>query len=421
MVGPSGSGKTLLVQTLAKLINVPLAISDATSLTEAGYVGEDVENVISRLLVAADGDVELAEKGIVYIDEIDKICRKGENVSITRDVSGEGVQNSLLKIIEGSKVSVPPVGTRKTPGSRKNTMIDTSNILFICGGAFESLYRANKEKSNTIGFNSISNEVKNNEPEITADNLVKAGLTPELVGRLSTRVRLNSLKNEDLVKILTDPKDSIIQEYKELLKKALTHTSYAYEHGIESNEKLEFLGDSILEFVSSIYLYNNYPNLKEGEMTKVRATVVCETSLHKIAQMHGFSDFLYLGKSERTTNKEVRPAILADSVEAVIAAIYLDGGLEEAKKFIIENLKEPIEVASKHVGQKDYKTVLQEKLQKHGEVEIKYTIINETGPDHDKTFEAQVEYNGKKLAVGEGKSKKLAEMEAARKALQNIK
>ena len=207
---------------------------------------------------------------------------------------------------------------------------------------------------------------------------------------------------------------------KDLLKKALTHTSYAYEHNVESNEKLEFLGDSILEFVSSIYLYENYKNLKEGEMTKVRATVVCENSLHKIAQMHGFSDFLYLGKSEKTMNKEVRPAILADSVEAVIAAIYLDGGLEEAKKFIIENLKESIQIASQNVGQKDYKTVLQEKLQKHGEVEIKYTIIKETGPDHDKTFEAQVECNHNKLAVGTGKSKKLAEMEAARKALQKL-
>ena len=208
---------------------------------------------------------------------------------------------------------------------------------------------------------------------------------------------------------------------KELLKKALTHTSYAYEHNIESNEKLEFLGDSILEFISSDYLYKNYQNLKEGEMTKVRATVVCETSLHKVAQMHNFSDFLYLGKSERNTNKEVRPAILADSVEAVIAAIYIDGGLEKAQKFIIENLKDAIKVASQHVGQKDYKTVLQEKLQKHGEVEIKYTIIKENGPDHDKTFEAQVECNHKILAVGSGKSKKLAEMEAARKALENTK
>ena len=191
---------------------------------------------------------------------------------------------------------------------------------------------------------------------------------------------------------------------KELLKKALTHTSYAYENNIESNEKLEFLGDSILEFVSSEYLYNNYIQLKEGEMTKVRATVVCEKSLYKVAKMHNFSDFLYLGKSEKASNHEVRPAIMADSVEAVIAAMFLDGGLEPAKKFIIENLKDEIEIASKHV-----------------DVEIKYTILKEMGPDHDKTFEAQVECNNKKLAIGVGKSKKQAEMEAARKALENIK
>ena len=149
---------------------------------------------------------------------------------------------------------------------------------------------------------------------------------------------------------------------KELLKKALTHTSYAYEHNVESNEKLEFLGDSILEFVSSTYLFENYYQLKEGEMTKVRATVVCEKSLYKVAKMHNFSDFLYLGKSERQSGGEDRPAILADSVEAVIAAMFLDGGIEEAQKFIIENLKDEIEIASKNVGQKDYKTVLQEKL-----------------------------------------------------------
>ena len=207
---------------------------------------------------------------------------------------------------------------------------------------------------------------------------------------------------------------------KELLKKALTHTSYAYENNVESNEKLEFLGDSILEFVSSIYLYNNYPNLREGEMTKVRATVVCEKSLYKIAILHNFSDFLYLGKSEKHS-ENVRPAILADSVEAVIAAIYLDGGMEEAQKFIIQNLKDEIKIASQNVGQKDYKTVLQEKLQIHGEVKIEYTIINEKGPDHDKTFEAEVKCNNKKLATGIGKSKKLAEMEAARKALENLK
>ena len=207
---------------------------------------------------------------------------------------------------------------------------------------------------------------------------------------------------------------------KELLKKALTHTSYAYENNVESNEKLEFLGDSILEFVSSIYLYNNYPNLREGEMTKVRATVVCEKSLYKIAILHNFSDFLYLGKSEKHS-ENVRPAILADSVEAVIAAIYLDGGMEEAQKFIIQNLKDEIKIASQNVGQKDYKTVLQEKLQIHGEVKIEYTIINEKGPDHDKIFEAEVKCNNKKLATGIGKSKKLAEMEAARKALENLK
>ena len=208
---------------------------------------------------------------------------------------------------------------------------------------------------------------------------------------------------------------------KNLLQTALTHTSYAYEKKTISNEKLEFLGDSILEFLSSIYIYTNYPKLKEGEITKVRAQVVCEASLYKIAKTHNFSDFLRLGKSERVAHKQVKPAIMADSVEAVIAAMYLDGGLEPVNKFIIENLKDEIEIASKHVGQKDYKTVLQEKLQIHGDVEIKYTILKEMGPDHDKTFEAQVECNNKKLALGVGKSKKQAEMEAARKALENIK
>ena len=206
---------------------------------------------------------------------------------------------------------------------------------------------------------------------------------------------------------------------KKLLQNALTHTSYAYEHGVQSNEKLEFLGDSILEFVSSEYMYNKYTNLKEGEMTKVRATVVCEKSLYKIAKLHNFSDFLYLGKSEVITGGNKRPAILADSVEAVIAAMFIDGGLDPAKKFIIENLKDEIEIATKHVGEKDYKTVLQEELQKNGEVKIEYKIINESGPDHDKTFEAEVSLNGKILATGVGKSKKEAEMQAAKKALEN--
>ena len=208
---------------------------------------------------------------------------------------------------------------------------------------------------------------------------------------------------------------------KELLKTALTHTSYAYEKNVQSNEKLEFLRDSILEFVSSVYLYSNYSNLKEGEMTKVRAQVVCEESLYKVAKSHDFSDFLRLGKSEKMSGGKIKTAILADSVEALIAAMYLDGGLEPAEKFIIKNLKEEIKIASKNVGQKDYKTVLQEILQKHGDVDIKYNITKETGPDHDKVFEAEVLYNKKVLAEGTGKSKKHAEMEAAKHAIEIIK
>ncbi len=206
----------------------------------------------------------------------------------------------------------------------------------------------------------------------------------------------------------------------ERLKNALTHTSYANERNIPSNEKLEFLGDAILEFVTSEYLYENYKHLKEGEMTKVRASVVCEESLYKIALQLNFSDFLYLGKSEQVNGGSKRPAILADSVEAVIAAMYLDGGLAPVKKFILENLTDAIKIASRNVGLKDYKTVLQEKLQVHGDVHIEYKIIRETGPDHDKYFTAQVICNKKVLATGEGHSKKSAEMEAARLAMQEM-
>ena len=208
---------------------------------------------------------------------------------------------------------------------------------------------------------------------------------------------------------------------KSLLKKALTHTSYAYERNIESNEKLEFLGDSILEFISSKYIYNNYKNLKEGEMTKVRAEVVCENSLHKVAKLHNFSDFILVGRSETNNNGNHKPAILADSIEATIAAMYFDSGLEVAEKFIIDNLKEAIENSTKHVGMKDFKTVLQEKLQENGEVNIKYTVIKESGPDHDKVFTVKVEVDGKELAIGEGKTKKHAEMNAAEKALNKLK
>jgi len=207
---------------------------------------------------------------------------------------------------------------------------------------------------------------------------------------------------------------------KNLLKNALTHTSYAYEYKTESNERLEYLGDSILEFISSKYLFDNFKNLSEGEMTKVRAYSVCEDSLYKIAQKHNFSDFLYLGKSEKTSHS-AKKALIADSVEAVIAAIFLDGGLEPAEKFILENIQEQVEFASKNVGMKDYKTVLQEELQKNGEVVIKYNLIKEEGPDHEKVFTVEVECDGKILAQGIGRSKKKAEMEAAKLALQKLK
>ena len=207
---------------------------------------------------------------------------------------------------------------------------------------------------------------------------------------------------------------------KDLLIMAITHTSYAYENKTKSYERLEFLGDSILEFISSKYLFENYNNLSEGEMTKVRAYSVCEDSLYKVAIQHNFSDFLYLGKSELASNSN-RKAILADTVEAIIAAIYLDSGdIEVVTRFVIDNIKDQIEYASHNVGLKDYKTYLQEILQVNGEVSIKYTIIKEEGPDHDKTFTAEVECDGNKLAIGSGRSKKAAEMEAARKAISII-
>ena len=207
---------------------------------------------------------------------------------------------------------------------------------------------------------------------------------------------------------------------KGLLKTALTHTSYANMHEVSSNEKLEYLGDSILEFITSKYLYNNYTKLNEGEMTKVRASVVCEESLHAVAVKINLGKFLITSRGEGFGNVKNK-AILADAIEAIIAAIYLDGNLEYAEKFIIFNLKDAIEIASKNVGTKDYKTVLQEKLQVHGNVKIEYVIISEQGPDHNKYFVAQVLCGGKALANGEGKSKKAAEMEAARKALENMK
>ena len=208
---------------------------------------------------------------------------------------------------------------------------------------------------------------------------------------------------------------------KNLLKKALTHTSYANEKKCEDNEKLEFLGDAILEFVISKYLYNHHNNLTEGEMTKVRASVVCEASLYEIAKKFNFSDFLYIGKSEKAMRGNHRPAVLADSVEAVIAAIFLDSDMEQVEKFIINNLKDVIKYASENVGLKDYKTVLQEILQEHGDISIKYRTIKEEGPDHKKTFTVELLIKNKKVSEGQGNNKKQAEMNAAKEAIAQIK
>jgi len=220
LIGPTGSGKTLMAQTIARVLNVPIAIADATSLTEAGYVGEDVENILTKLIQAADGDVERAQKGIIFLDEVDKVSRMSENRSITRDVSGEGVQQALLKIIEGSSVNIPPKGGRKHP-NQEFTAIDTTNILFICGGAFDGLEEILKRKQgeNVLGFGhdkKTKDEAKPTFDMVEPDDLVHYGLIPELVGRLPIIASLNEITEDDMVRILTEPKNSLVRQYKKL-------------------------------------------------------------------------------------------------------------------------------------------------------------------------------------------------------------
>jgi len=222
LIGPTGSGKTLLAQTIARFLDVPIAISDATNLTEAGYVGEDVENILTKLLQAADGDVAKAEHGIIFIDEMDKIARMGENRSITRDVSGEGVQQALLKIIEGSVVNIPPKGGRKHP-NQDFLQIDTKNILFICGGAFDGIEEIIQKRlgANQLGFGQTKRSNKENEDVmhlIEADDLVQFGIIPELIGRLHVTATLEPITREDMVRILVEPKNSIIKQYQKLFE-----------------------------------------------------------------------------------------------------------------------------------------------------------------------------------------------------------
>jgi ATP-dependent Clp protease ATP-binding subunit ClpX len=237
LIGPTGSGKTLLAQTISKYLDVPLAIADATSLTEAGYVGDDVENVVTRLVQAADGDIKKAERGIIFIDEVDKVARMSENRSITRDVSGEGVQQALLKIVEGSVVNVPPKGGRKHPG-QDALQVDTTNILFICGGAFDGLEDIIKKKqgSNVLGFNQ-DKKGKNDHDKVISkvetDDLVKYGLIPELIGRLHMVATLNEITEDDMVHILTEPKNALIKQYIKLFEM--------------DNVKLEFEKDALKE------------------------------------------------------------------------------------------------------------------------------------------------------------------------------